>query len=117
MANTVTKVSQIDGRVQFQSLFEKFWKVEASWDDQDQVPIGATRGTQIFNVDGVQLGDVVLASSIDIITDDGADSMVPYWYCRDGAVGLMMVGDGDGAFDADTMNGATVKLLIGRPSW
>jgi hypothetical protein len=117
MANTIA-VSRVEqGNKQFQGAFSEMWAVTASVTDTDAVAINDTASISL-TVPGVVLGDMVIGMSLTADTFDAGG---------DGAVIRAEVGSANtvnfiihadvAEFAADSINGATVKILIGRPSW
>ena len=116
MANTIT-VSKTDrGNVQFQGAFKEMWRVTGSVTDSDAVAATAI-GEFDITVSGVTLGDMVLGMSFGADFDDGTDQASPTAYVAAANTVTIQWSADDGAFAADALNGASFKLLIGRPSW
>ena len=117
MANTIT-VNRIErGDKQFQGAFNDMWFVTATISDQDAVAINDTAAVNI-TVPGVVLGDMVVGYSFTLDTIDGAgDGAVIDFQVSAANTLLMRMHAGVAEFAADSMNGAVIKVLIGRPSW
>lgn len=117
MANTLTLSTQENvGAQQFQGLFSDIWKVTATVADQDAVSATDT-GVFTMTVNGVVLGDMVIASSLTLDPNDGTDQAVIRFEVSAANTVSMYVTADVGEFAADAITGATVKLLIGRPAW
>ena len=117
MANTITVNKVTQSKQQFQGLFTEMWVVTATIDDQDAVAINDTLSVNM-TVPGVVLGDMVIGTSINLDHFDGeGDGAVIR--CEVGSANtLLFIITADKAeFAADTITGAKVKVLIGRPGW
>ena len=119
MANTIT-VSKTDrGNQQFQGAFKEMFRVTASVSDQDAIADDVSIEVDL-TVPGVALGDMVLGYSSSIAPADANASVVIEPYIAAANTVTLKITNIDAtadAFDADTLNGAEIKLLIGRPSW
>jgi len=116
MANTITVSKQEQGNVQFQGAFKEMWRVSGSVTDSDAVAATAI-GEFDITVDGVALGDMVLGMSFGADFDDGTDQASPTAYVAAANTVTIQWSADDGAFAADALNGASFKMLIGRPAW
>jgi len=117
MAQTITLVSQVRQREQFNGLFSEMWKVRATIDDQDSIAATAI-GEWDLSIDGIALGDIVLFSSITIDYDDGTDQAMPAvaHVSAAGVITVQVMAD-NAAFAADSLNTAVYRCVIGRPNW
>jgi|LNFM01.2.fsa_nt_gb hypothetical protein len=117
MANTLTLSTQESaGAQQFQGLFSNVWKVTATVADQDAVAITDTAAFTM-TVAGVVLGDMIIGASLTLDASDGTDQAVIRFEVSAANTVTMYVTADAGEFAADSITGATVKLLIGRPAW
>lgn len=119
MANTLgTPVVTRGGYRQFQANFTDVWQVKLSVTDQDAVAINDTL-VQTITVPGVALGDVIIANSIDaaVGADAGGDGAVITFRVTAANTVSMYVHADVAEYAADTLNGANIRLLIGRPGW
>lgn len=117
MANTIAVTRSVQNREQFQGLFNEMWQVTGSVTDTNAVVIGDTLSISM-TVPGVALGDMVIGVSLSLDSFDGDG---------DGAVIRAEVGSANtvnfiihadvAEFAADAINGAVIKILIGRPNW
>ena len=116
MANTIT-ISNVDqGKSQFQGAFKEMWKVTGSVTDSDAVAATAI-GEFDITVSGVTLGDMVLGMAFGADFDDGTDQASPTAYVAAANTVTVQWSADDAQFAADALNGASFKMLIGRPSW
>jgi hypothetical protein len=116
MANTITVSKTEQGKVQFQAAFKEMFRVTGSVDDQDAVSATAI-GEFDVTVPGVAVGDMVLGCSLTIDLDDGTDQASLTAYVAAADTVTVQVSADDGAYAADDLNGATIKMLVGRPGW
>lgn len=117
MANTVTVTSVAQGNKQFQGAFSEMWMVTGAISDQDAVAIGDTLIVTMA-VPGVALGDMVIGSSLSVdAADGGGDGAVIGFEVSAANVVSMMVHADVAEFAADALNGAVIKVLVGRPAW
>jgi len=116
MANTIT-VSKVErGTNQFQGAFKEMWKVTGSVTDSDAVAATAI-GEFDITVSGVALGDMVLGMAFGADFDDGTDQASPTAYVAAANTVTVQWSADDAQFAADALNGASFKMLIGRPAW
>ena len=117
MANTIT-VDRIErGNKQFQGAFSEMWAVTASISDQDAVAITDTVAVNL-TVPGVALGDMVIGTSLTVDHfDAGGDGAVIRAEVGSANTVQFIITADAAEFAADSLNGATVKILIGRPAW
>lgn len=116
MANSVGTPTIRRSVQQFQGAFREMWTVRATITDQDAIT-ATDAATFAVSVPGVQLGDMVIAHSLSVSPFDGADlAMTECYIAAAGALRLQVQADA-GAFAADTLNGAELRVLIGRPSF
>jgi hypothetical protein len=116
MANTLTLVSAVNQNEQFRGAFTNMWKVRATIDDTDSV--SATDSLEMtVTVPGVALGDMVIGCSLTADYNDGTDSAVVQALVSAANTVTLKITADVGAFAADALNAAVVRILIGRPSW
>ena len=117
MANTIT-VSRVEqGNKQFQGAFSDMWAVTAAIADQDAVAIGDTLSVSL-TVPGIVLGDMVIGMSLNVDSfDAGGDGAVIRAEVGSANTVNFIVHADVAEFAADSLNGATVKILVGRPAW
>ena len=116
MANTIT-VSKVErGTNQFQGAFKEMWKVTGSVTDSEAVAATAI-GEFDITVSGVALGDMVLGMAFGADFDDGTDQASPTAYVAAANTVTVQWSADDAQFAADALNGASFKMLIGRPAW
>ena len=117
MANTVT-VSRVErGNKQFQGAFREMWAVTATVDDTDAVAINDTVAINM-TVPGVALGDMVIGTSLTADSFDGAgDGAIIYSQVTSANTVSLILHADVAEFAADAVNGAAVKILVGRPAW
>ena len=116
MANTITVSSTERGKVQFQGAFSDMWRVTGSVTDSNAVA-ATTIGEFDITVPGVALGDMVLGMAFGADFDDGTDQASPTAYVAAANTVTIQWSADDAEFAADALNGATFKMLIGRPGW
>lgn len=119
MANTFTVTKTDRGNQQFQGAFKELFRVTGTISDQDAIADDVSVEVDL-TVPGVALGDMVLGFGCSIAPADANASIVidPYIAAANTVtLKLTNIDATTDAFDADTLNGATIKLLIGRPSW
>jgi hypothetical protein len=92
------------------------WLVKTTITDNDAVALTDTMRIAI-TVPGVALGDIVFARSITNDLSDGTDQCIFNAYVTAAnTVSLQFTADA-GAYAADDLNNAVVRLVIGRPTW
>ena len=116
MANTITVSKTERGNVQFQGAFKEMWRVSGSVTDSDAVAL-TTIGEFDITVSGVALGDMVVGISFGADFDDGTDQAMPSAHVSATDTVTIQWGADNAEFAADALNGASVKLLVGRPAW
>jgi len=116
MANTIGTPTVVQARAQFQGAFSDMWTVKATISDQDAISATDTMRMSL-TVTGVALGDVVLAKSITNDLSDGTDQCVFQAYVSAADTVVCQFTADAGAYAADDLNSAVVRLLIGRPNW
>ena len=116
MANTLTEVSSVDARRQFQGMFSRMYQWRGTIDDQDAV--AATDSAEFdVTVTGLLLGDMVLFWSSTLDFSDGTDQAIATMYVS-AADTLTIQFQADVAeFAADAMNAAVIRAVIARPNW
>lgn len=116
MANTIGTPTYSSARAQFQGLFSEMWTVKASITDTDAILATDTLLLSL-TVPGVALGDMVVGISVSADLSDGTDQIVlSASVSAANTVSVQLTAD-VGAFDADALNAAVVRILIGRPTW
>lgn len=116
MANTIT-VSKVErGTNQFQGAFKEMWRVTGSVTDSDAVAATAI-GEFDITVPGVALGDMVIGMAFGADFDDGTDQASPTAYVAAANTVTVQWSADDAQFAADALNGASFKMLLGRPAW
>lgn len=116
MANTITVSSTKRGDVQFQGAFKEMWRVTGSVTDSNAVAATAI-GEFDITVPGVALGDMVLGLAFGADFDDGTDQASPSAHVSAANTVTVQWAADDAQFAADALNGASFKMLVGRPSW
>ena len=117
MANTIALTRIEQGNKQFQGAFSDMWAITASVTDTDAVAIGDTLAITIA-VPGVVLGDMVIGMSLTTDTlDAGGDGAVVSAEVSAADVVSFRIHADVAEFAADAINGAVIKILVGRPSW
>jgi hypothetical protein len=117
MANTITVDRVEQGNKQFQGAFSEMWAVTGTISDQDAVAIGDTLSVNM-TVPGVALGDMVIGTSLTVdYFDAGGDGAVIGASVGSANTVLFTIHADVAEFAADALNGATIKILVGRPAW
>ena len=116
MANTVTVNKVEQGNKQFQGAFSEMWFVTATMSDQDAVAIGDTAAISL-TVPGVALGDMAVGWSLTTDTSDGTDFAIVHFEVSAANTLQMRINADAGELAADSLNGAVIKVLVGRPAW
>lgn len=118
MANSiaVNEITQ-DQQKQFQGLYTQMWTVKGTitWD----AAVSANDTTAYtMTVPGVALGDHVLSTglSMDLLDADGDGAVVTCAVTAANTLTMYVHADGT-EFKNDALNGAVLKVLIGRPNW
>lgn len=119
MANTftVTKVEQ--GNKQFQGAFKEMWAVTGTVVDQDAIADDVSVELTL-TVPGVALGDMFLGCSFTKSQADANASITTDGFISAANTVILKLTNVDAttdAYDADTLNNGTFKILIGRPAW
>lgn len=116
MANTITTNSTSRGQRQFQGNFTEVWTAKATITDQDSISAGDTVSFDV-TVNGVALGDMVLGISVTNDLSDGTDQAVVTGVVTAANTVTVRVQADVGAYAADDLNNAVVKVIVGRPAW
>lgn len=114
---SITKTER--GNKQFQGAFSEMWAATGTVTDQDAINDDVSVEVDL-TVAGVALGDMVLGVSFSIALADANASVSVFPYVAAANTVTLKFTNIDAttdAFDADTLNTATIKLLIGRPAW
>ena len=115
MANTIGTPTIDRQRFQFQGAFSDMFAVSATISDQDAISATDTT-TFSLTVPGAALGDFCFCS-IDNDLSDGTDqAIIQATVTSANTVGVRITADA-GAYAADDLNSATVKVLVCRPTW
>lgn len=117
MANTVV-VNRVErGAKQFQGAFTDMWTVTSTVSDQDAVAINDTLAVTM-TVPGVVLGDMVIGTSLTLDSlDAGGDGAVIHCEVTAADTVSLLIHADVAEFAADSITGAVIKVLVGRPSW
>ena len=116
MANSITRNSYKRGTEQFGGAFKDMWTVKATISDQDAISATDTISFAI-TVPGVALGDQVIGFGITNDLSDGTDQAIVRAHVTAAETVTVYVTADVGAYAADDLNNAVVKVLIGRPAW
>lgn len=119
MANTLGTPVVKRGNNQFQGLFTDMWVVTIPVTDQDAIADDVSV-TLTATVGGVALGDLVLFAGFDKAQSDANASVALDCFVSAAntlTVKLTNVDDATDAYDADTLTGGNLKVVIGRPAW
>lgn len=119
MANTLGTPVVKRGNNQFQGLFTDMWVVTIPVSDQDAIADDVSV-TLTATVGGVALGDLVLFAGFDKAQSDANASVALDCFVSAAntlTVKLTNVDDATDAYDADTLTGGNLKVVIGRPAW
>jgi hypothetical protein len=117
MANTITLTSTKRGEFrQATSWFKETWALTGSVVDSDAVALTAI-GEFDITVAGVALGDMVIGVAYGADFDDGTDQAQPTAHVSAAGVVTVQWAADNAEFAADALNGASFKMLIGRPAW
>lgn len=119
MANTFTVQRVERGTKQAQGMFHEMWFVTGVVDDQDAINDDVSV-TVSLTVPGVALGDMVIGTSFSKALSDANASVTAFaWVDSANTVKLKLtnVDETTDAYDADTLNTGTFKIVVGRPSW
>ena len=116
MANTIAVNSSVRNEAQFQGLFNDMWVVKATISDQDAIAL--TTVTEFdCTVPGLALGDMVVGLSSTVDLNDGANEVLMNAYVSTANTVTVQLMADEAEFAADALNGAVIKILVGRPSW
>ncbi len=119
MANTLGTPIVKRGNNQFQGLFTDMWVVTIPVSDQDAIADDVSV-TLTATVGGVALGDLVLFAGFNKAQSDANASVALDCFVSAAntlTVKLTNVDDATDAYDADTLTGGNLKVVIGRPAW
>lgn len=107
------------GSKQFQGAFKEMFFASGTVTDQDAIADDVSIEVAL-TVPGVALGDMVFGVSFDVSLADANASVSVFPYVSAANTVTLKFTNIDAttdAFDADSLNGATIKLAIGRPNW
>lgn len=119
MANTMSVTKTEVGTKQFQGAFKEMYFVTGTVTDQDAIADDVSVEVDL-TVPGVALGDMVLGVSFSIALADANASVSVFPYVAAANTVTLKFTNIDAttdAFDADTLNTAVIKMLVGRPVW
>ena len=116
MANGLVVNSVQRGNKQFQGMYSEMWGVTATLTQDTAVAINDT-GVITMTVPGVALGDHVLSFGTSVDWNDGTDQAVLSCVVTAANTVSLQIHADVGEFAANAMNGSTLKVVIGRPSW
>lgn len=116
MANTITTNSVTRGRRQNGGNFNEEWRVKATISDTDAIALNDTLSLTM-TVPGVALGDMCVGGSLSLDLSDGTDQAVATFHVTAANTVTLYLQADLGEFAADALNGAVVKVLVGRPNW
>ena len=116
MANTIAVNSTRKGKRQFQGIFKEMYTVKATISDQDAIALTAVTEFDC-TVAGLALGDMVVGVSSTVDLNDGSNEALMNAYVSAANTVTVQVMADEAEFAADALNGAVVKILIGRPNW
>lgn len=119
MANTIAVTKTDRGNKQFQGAFKEMFFVTATVSDQDAIADDVSVEVDL-TVPGLALGDMVVGLSSTIAPTDANASVVIDPYVAAANTLTLKITNVDAttdAFDADTLNGAVIKIALGRPNW
>lgn len=119
MANTLGTPVVKRGNNQFQGLFTDMWVVTLPVSDQDAVADDVSVDLTA-TVPGVVLGDLVLFIGADKAQSDAnAGITLDAWVSAANTVTVRLtnIDATTDAYDADTLTGGNIKLVLGRPAW
>lgn len=119
MANTLGTPVVKRGNNQFQGLFTDMWVVTIPVSDQDAIADDVSV-TLTATVGGVALGDLVLFAGFNKAQSDANASVALDCFVSAAntlTVKLTNIDDATDAYDADTLTGGNLKVVIGRPAW
>lgn len=120
MANTLgTPVVKVRGAHMLQGLFSDMWVVTIPVSDQDAIADDVSV-TLTATIGGVTLGDLVLFAGFDKAQSDANASVALDCFVSAAntlTVKLTNIDDSTDAYDADTLTGGNLKVVIGRPTW
>lgn len=108
MANA-TSVTSLQGKQQFQGLFNEMWAVKATIDADNLVDQAGDSDT--IAVPGVTLGDIVLGVSLGV---DIAGMTVTAYVSAANTVTVRFQNESGGTLNLDS---TTIKVVVGRPNF
>lgn len=116
MANTIGTPDVTRAREQFHGVFTDLWTVKATISDQDAITATDTVRFSL-TVPGVALGDMVIGVSLTNDLSDGTDQAIVLGYVTAANTVVLQVSADAGAYAADDLNNAVVRMVIGRPKF
>jgi hypothetical protein len=117
MANSIAVNNiHLDAIRQFQGAYSQTWAVKTTITWDAAVSANDT-GVYTFTVPGVVLGDHVLSWAVNMDWNDGTDQAVLNVAVTAANTCTLYVHADGAEFANDALNGAVMKVLIGRPIW
>jgi hypothetical protein len=117
MANSIAVNSIQTGQFkQFQGAYSETWAVKTTITWDAAVSANDT-GVYTFTVPGIALGDHILSFGLDMDWNDGTDQAVLSVAVTAANTCSLYVQADVGEFASTALNGAIMKVLIGRPNW
>jgi len=119
MANTLTVTSAGRGSKQFQGAFKEMFLAYGGVTDQEAIADDVSVDISL-TVPGVALGDMVLGISFTKSQADANASIFATAFVSAANTVILKLTNIDettDAYDADTLNASTWRILIGRPNW
>lgn len=116
MANTITTDKVTRGGRSNRGNFNEEWRVKATIVDTDAIALNDTLELAM-TVPGVALGDICVCGSLSLDLSDATDQAVATFHVTAANTVTLYLQADLGEFAADALNGAVVKVLIGRPNW
>ena len=111
MAVTSTVVNDTGGPAQMPLVFSRVWQVTAVVDPASVAT--SANGTDTITVNGVALGDIVLAKSFAVAGSEGQVTVTAY-VSAPNTVTLLYTNNTAGAID---LASGTVKLVVARAAF
>lgn len=119
MANTVVVSFVRNERQQFTGLFSEMWLVKGTWSDSDAIADDVSV-TVTMTVPGVALGDVIPFPPTFNVSQLSTGSIVADAYVSAAdtvSVKLTNIDETTDAFADNALTNATMKFIVGRPTW
>lgn len=116
MANSIAISATYPGIGQLQGYCNEVIAYKATISDQDAVSANDSV-TFSFTAAGAALGDLILAWSIDVELSSGNHVVGTVQVTAANTIVFRIQCEGSGAFTADTLNSAILRVVIGKPSF